>query len=376
MSAFSFPKWDLAKFSNSQGICKYNLSGTLSRMWSLSDFIEKKNSPLASLKLGYCPQEGLPSLREKIAYTEYDPPIGMDNIVTTSGSVEGLFCIYHALLSPGDHVICVSPSYEGLWKIPQNMGAKIHFFPLDYINNSWDLNIDGLLELINCRTKMLVINFPNNPTGLILNRKKLDLIIKKLSKHGVYLISDEVFRGLSHDSVISEAVANLYPLGISLSSASKFLSLPGLRIAWIATQKKTLLKRILEIKRYLSVCNDLLSETILIQALEKKELIIKANLELINRNWQSFAKSLLFYKDYLSAAKPEGGSMCALEVRGPIDTNHLHSFLLKKHSAFIIPLSLMGFSNRFLRIGLGGEDFDIKANILCEAVNQFSKKHN
>ena len=357
-------------------MCKYDLSGTLSHLWSIQDFIGEKKSLFASLKLNYCPQEGLPSLREKIAYTEYEPPIGMDNIVTTSGAVEGLFCIYHALLSPGDQVVCVSPCYEGLWRIPQNMGAKIHFFPLDYINNSWDLNVDGLLELINYHTKMLVINFPNNPTGFILNRKKLDLIIKKLSKYSVYLISDEVFRGLSHRSVLSKAVANLYPLGISLSSASKFLSIPGLRIAWIAARKKTILKRILEIKRYLSVCNDLLSENILIQALEKKEFIIKKNLEIINRNWRSFAKSILPYKDYLSAAKPEGGSMCALAVQDVIDTNDLHSFLLKKYSAFIIPLSLMGFSNRFLRIGLGGEELDIKTNILCEAVDQLSKKHN
>ena len=94
------------------------------------------------------------------------------------------------------------------------------------------------------RTRLLVINFPHNPTGYTLSRGELDSVIGLARKHGLYLFSDEMYRLLEYEpSTQLPPVCDLYEKGISLSGLSKSFALPGLRIGWLATQESALMER-------------------------------------------------------------------------------------------------------------------------------------
>lgn len=107
----------------------------------------------------------------------------------------------------------------------------------------------------------VIVNFPHNPTGALLSRVQWQHLCVLCEAHGAYLFSDEMYRGLEHDvSAKLPAAVDSYRLGISLSGMSKALSMPGLRIGWIATQDTDLLQHILQLKDYTTICSSAPSE--------------------------------------------------------------------------------------------------------------------
>ena len=107
----------------------------------------------------------------------------------------------------------------------------------------------------------VIVNFPHNPTGATLTLPQWQQLCSLCSKHGAYLFSDEMYRGLEHrDAAALPTAADSYERGISLCGMSKALSMPGSRIGWIATQDSQLLTRIMQLKDYTTICNSAPSE--------------------------------------------------------------------------------------------------------------------
>src|SRR4051812_621885 len=114
-----------------------------------------------SMRLGYTESLGHPALREEIAALY--PGLGSDDVMTFAGAEEAVFLCMHALLGAGDHAVVVWPAYQSLHAVARSIGASVTIVPLH--PRDWSLDVDAVAAAMRPNTRVVVINFPNNPTG-------------------------------------------------------------------------------------------------------------------------------------------------------------------------------------------------------------------
>lgn len=156
------------------------------------------------------------------------------------GADEAIFNFMNVAVSPGDHIIVHSPYYQSLGEVARSLGAKVTEWRGD---RDWVLDIDRLASCLTDRTRVVVVNFPHNPTGFLPTLDFVNELSSLADRHGFTLFSDEVYRGLELDSLDRlPALADVNDRAVSLGVMSKTYGLAGLRIGWIATQNKKILE--------------------------------------------------------------------------------------------------------------------------------------
>ncbi|RZW12693.1 MAG: aminotransferase class I/II-fold pyridoxal phosphate-dependent enzyme, partial [Desulfobulbaceae bacterium] len=254
-------------FSNWEFTAKYNLTASDIESMSISELLElasdKDRQEFNGQWLGYTETFGHPELLEEIAGT-YDT-INPDEVLCFAGAEEGLYTAMRVLLDQDDHVIVAVPNYQAAETVPSTI-CSVSGVPLDE-NDNWSLDIDRVKREIRSHTKLVSINFPNNPTGAVLDHDRFDALIDLCREHGLYLFSDEVYRLVEGDpSTRLPQAVDLYEKALSLNVMSKAYGLPGLRIGWIASKDKLLLTKMESYKHYLTICNSAPSERLAIIA--------------------------------------------------------------------------------------------------------------
>src|SRR6056297_1679097 len=223
------------------------------------------------LKLGYSDNQGLPQLREEIAglYRSVKP----ENIFVLAPE-EGIFITMNTLLEKGDEVITPYPGYQSLYEVARTLGCEVKFWKPRF-KNGWDFHVEDLEKLINNKTKLLVINFPNNPTGAIISKDSQQRIVELAKKNNIILFSDEMYQYLEYeDDTRLPSVADLYDRSVTLFGMSKTFALAGLRIGWLITKNKEWMKNFLLFRDYTTICNSAVSEILAIMGLKAKEQIL------------------------------------------------------------------------------------------------------
>ena len=199
---------------------------------------EDSRARWSSLSLGYTESLGLPALREEIANLYQNVPAGQ---ILTLTPEEGIFIAMQTLLKPGDHVICLFPGYQSLYEIAHSMGCEVTPWALTRQGTAWQLDFQALEAALRPNTRLLVVNFPHNPTGFLPTHAEQQRIVDFARAHHLVLFSDEMYRFLEYDPAKRLPPAcDLYERGISLSGLSKSFALPGLRVGWLATQDEDL----------------------------------------------------------------------------------------------------------------------------------------
>jgi aspartate/methionine/tyrosine aminotransferase len=127
-----------------------------------------------NLSLGYTESAGLPLLRQAIAdlYTSMSP----EQILVLAPE-EGIFIALHTLLSPGDKVMFVSPVYQSLYEVARSIGCEMKSWPLKSNSGGWQVDLNSLEDLLSDKTRLLILNFPHNPTGCLLSNSELNSIL-------------------------------------------------------------------------------------------------------------------------------------------------------------------------------------------------------
>ena len=149
----------------------------------------------------------------------------------------------NVLVGPGDHVIATWPGYQSLYEVARATGAEITLHGL-HESDGWAVDIERLRSEVRPNTRVIVVNTPHNPTGMMLDRTTYDGLLEIAEEGGIRLFMDEVYRGLEFDETDRLAAgADALPTGISLGVMSKAYALAGLRIGWIATHDRDLLAR-------------------------------------------------------------------------------------------------------------------------------------
>lgn len=190
--------------------------------------------------LGYMPNPGYPEVRAALAEhlaREQGAPIAPDDLLLTCGAAGGINVFFRAVLTPGDEVLCPSPYFVEYSFYAANHGGALR--PVPTKPDTFDLDIAAMEAAITPRTRVVMINSPNNPTGQVYSRETLMELAAMLTRAGrgrerpIYLLADEPYRFLAYDGIEVPSVLPLYPYSLVIGSFSKNLSLPGERVGYV-----------------------------------------------------------------------------------------------------------------------------------------------
>ncbi len=307
------------------------------------------------LRLSYIETWGTPPLRAAIAAT-YESASPND-VLCFVGAQEGLYCAMHALLASGDHAVVVTPNYQSAEEIPLSL-CDVDGVALREDDN-WELDLNEVESRIRANTRLISINFPHNPTGKIISREKLLALVDLCRAHGIWLFSDEVYRGLELDPALRlPAAVDVYERAISLGVMSKAYGLPGLRIGWVTARDRELLTKMERLKHYLSICNSAPSEQLALIAIKAREQILGRNLALLRENLGAADDFFGEFADLFEWRRPDGGCVAFPRYRGQDGVETFCTRLLEDAGVVLLPASIYRSrlsvvpQDRF-RIGLG-----------------------
>ncbi|MBM4222522.1 MAG: aminotransferase class I/II-fold pyridoxal phosphate-dependent enzyme [Gammaproteobacteria bacterium] len=320
-----------------------------------------------NLSLQYTEPYGHPLLRQKIS--ELYPGLSYENILCFAGAEEGIFCALSCLIQKNDHVITLTPCYQSLLEIPKSKSADVTEIELQEENN-WQIDLDLIRKAIKPNTKCIVINFPHNPTGQIIEENQLKSLIELCEHHDIWLFSDEVYRllGPSKNEGTTPA-ACLWSKGLSLGVMSKSFGMPGLRIGWIACQNKTMLHQMKLMKDYLSICNSAPSEILSLIALTHREEILKRNNKIVSDNLKILDQFFLEYHHLFEWVRPKGGCVGFVKYKSPESVDSFCDRLLKKKNVLLLPASVYDYHGNHFRIGFGRKNMPECLDRLKEFLN-------
>ncbi len=302
------------------------------------------------LWLGYTESEGHPLLRSEIArlYTEITP-----QHVLVAAPEEGIFVLMNGLLGPGDEVVVTWPAYQSLAEVAAAIGCSVVRWPLVARDGAWQLDVEALSRLITPRTRLVVVNFPHNPTGYLPSRAEWDAIVGTVSAMGAVLFSDEMYRGLEYDGGDRlPSACDCYERAVTLSGLSKSYGLPGLRIGWLATQDRDLLMRAGQVKDYTTICNSAPGEILGIIALRARGMIVDRNIEIIRSNLDLARQFFIGRPEAFEWLPPMGGPVAFPRLWLPVTALEYAQQCLGTCGVMVAPGEMFDMPGHF-RVGLG-----------------------
>jgi hypothetical protein len=346
-----FSKWEFA--------ARYNLAGSDGENMTLAELLAlasaEDREAFENLTLGYTETFGAPALRDEIART-YDS-VTAEQLLCCAGAEEAVYLAMRVLLRPGDHAIVITPNYQAAETVPLSI-CEVSGVPLN-IDRNWDLDLDLLRAALRPNTRLISINFPNNPTGKIISRPVFDTLVEICGSRGIWLFSDEVYRLIERDPAIRLPQAvDAYERGISLNVMSKAYGLAGLRIGWLACKDRATLVKFERYKHYLSICNSAPSEVLARIALKARDKILQKNRAVIRDN---LAVLNVFFRDYehlFDWREPDGGCIAFIRYKGAEGSEAFTRRLVEESGVLLLPSSIYHSElgpvpDNCLRVGFG-----------------------
>jgi len=323
-----------------------------------------------SLWLGYTESIGDPELRQAIT-TLYEH-ITADQVLVHAGAEEAIFNFMNVALRPGDHVIVHTPYYQSLGEVARGVGAEVTEWQGDP-ERGWKIDLGVLKDALTSRTKVVVINFPHNPTGFLPTSEFVHELSELSDQHGFLIFSDEVYRGLELDrSDRLPALADVNDRAVSLGVMSKTYGLAGLRIGWIATHNDQLFRELAAFKDYTTICNSAPSEFLATLALRHAEAIVERNLQIIRGNLDRLDLFFGAHAELFSWHRPKAGSIAfPILLRGSVD--EFCADLIKNAGVLLLPGTLYGSGFNSFRIGFGRKNLPESLEKFEEYIQSYRK---
>lgn len=322
---------------------------TMEELLSLSD--QETSTLWKQLSLGYTEAQGHPLLREEIS--KFYASIKANEVLVLTPQ-EGIFIAMNVLLEPGDHVVSTFPGYQSLYDVARAIGCDVSRWGPKIRDNSWKFDPKDLEAAIKENTKLIVINFPHNPTGALLNRSDYEATINIARERDIVLFSDEMYRFLEFNEKDGlDSASDLYENAISLFGMSKTFGLPGLRIGWLTTKNREIFNQLASFKDYTTICNSAPSEILALVALRAKDKIVAKNMEIISRNLGILDDFFKRFSHVFEWIKPQAGSIAFPKLMLEEGSDAFCSDLVDKQGVMLLPSTVYDYHDNHVRFGFG-----------------------
>ena len=319
---------------------KYNIAETCVDSISMNDLFELTGEDkteflnrLCARRLSYGDIEGLPEFRKGVCGLY--KTLNIENIVPTHGASGANHHVFYSLISPGDRVVSIMPTYQQLYSIPESYGADVQILHLSKENNYLP-DLEKLRRLVTPKTKMICINNPNNPTGALMSEQLLREIVEIARSADAWILCDEVYRHLSQEDDWCPSIVDLYEKGISVSSMSKAFSLAGLRLGWIATHDMSVVKSCLSHRDYNLVSCGVFDEMLAAAALKHRDKLLERSRKIVRENLQ-ILDDWVGSEPHVSYVKPQAGTTALVYYDLDISSYEFCEEMYKKTGAFVTP---------------------------------------
>jgi aspartate/methionine/tyrosine aminotransferase len=336
--------------------CKYNLAETCVKSMTIGELLEisgkntKLSEELSNMKLTYGEITGSKKLKKNIASLYQFQTI--DNVMVAHGAIGANSLVYNTLISKGDKVVSILPTYQQHYSIPESLGAELSILRLKPEDNFLPI-IDELKQLVKSDTKLIALTNPNNPTGSLMNEALLLKIVDIARTCGAYIICDEVYRGTNqNDPEYGTSIVDIYEKGISTGSMSKTYSLAGLRLGWI-TASTEILKDVFIHRDYNTISVGMLDDYFASIALENRQKIALRNTS-ITRNNLEILDTWVKNEKFISYVKPKAGTTALLKYEFNIPSREFCIQILKNTGVLFAPGSAMDMEG-WVRIGYAND---------------------
>ena len=316
----------------------------------LLSFEESAQEELASLWRGYTQSRGDPELRTQIAsiYQNLSP----EQILVHTGAEEAIFNFMNCVVDAGDQIVVHAPYYQSLGEVARSIGAEVVEWQGDP-NNAWELDLQHLQEKLTDRTKLVVVNFPHNPTGFLPEAEFIHELSRLSDEKGFLVLCDEVYRGLEYDPKQHlPSYADINERGLSIGVMSKTYGLAGLRIGWVATRNQELFNALASFKDYTTICNSAPSEFLATLALRHRCAIVERNLSIIRENLRVLESFFSAHQDVFLWDQPKAGPIAFPRYLGE-SVEWFCNALLQDTGVLLAPGTVYGDGNNCFRIGFG-----------------------
>lgn len=304
------------------------------------------------LRLGYTESAGLPALRREIAAL-YEGVSPEDVLVAAPQEAIGL--AMQAILEPGDRVVCTFPGYQSLYEAAASLGCEVVRW-LPHEERGWRFDLKDLRELLKPGTRLLVVNFPHNPTGALPTREEFLELLALARRHGVAVFSDEMYRLLELDPADRlPSACERYEAAVTLSGVSKVFGLAGLRIGWLVAKDRDLLRRLAELKDYTTICSAAPSEVLALIGLRAKERLLARHRARLARNLGLLDAFFARQAERFSWARPKAGTVGfpGLRLDDPME---FCERVVKETGVMLLPSTVYEYPKPHIRVGFGRED--------------------
>ena len=332
--------------------CELNLaetcvdSLTIAALLVLTGQNDTDLAALLPMRMGYGAIPGSDRLRDAIAglYAHQT----RDNVVVTHGTIGANALVHQALVSRGDRVISVIPTYQQHYSIPESIGADVQLLRLR-AENGYLPDLDDLRAMATPGTRLIAINNPNNPTGSLMDARMLTAIAGIARDCGAFVLCDEVYRGTDHyGSGTTASIADLYEKGISTAGMSKAFSLAGLRLGWVAGPAEVI-EAVMIHRDYTTISVGMLDDHFATLALDHKDAVL-ARSQRITRGNLAILSDWVDAEPLISWVRPRSGTTALLKYAHPMPSRDLCIALLAETGVMFTPGSAMDMEGH-LRIG-------------------------
>lgn len=325
----------------------------------------------AKLKAGdikYAPTDGLPSLKKAIIrYTEenYGRLVSADNVIVSSGAKQSIYNILFSLVDPQDEVILLAPywvSYPEMVKMIY--GIPVIVKPED---GTFQPRLKEVEEVVSSYTKAIILNSPNNPSGVMYSAEFIAEIVDFCERKGIYLIMDDIYHRLVYDGKRSPSPYDYTDRDIEntrvivVNGVSKLYGMTGFRIGWAITNRR-LVEVMTNVQSQITSCPPVVSQAAAEGALTGMQSLVE-NLRLtIQNNRDIMMQQLATFSDVV-VTKPNGTFYCLPDFRAyGQDSLKLAKFLLEKALVVTVPGESFGMDGH-LRLSYAGSVKDIREGV-------------
>ena len=321
-------------------------------------------SKLNTGDIKYCPTDGLPSLKKAIIrYTEenYDRLVAPENVIVSAGAKQSIFNILYAILNPQDEVIILAPylvSYPEI--VRMCYGIPVVVRPED---GTFHPRFEDIERVITSSTKAIILNSPNNPSGIIFSEEFVAKIVDFCERRGIYIITDDIYHKLVFDGkratpaykFTSKDVENSKI--IAVNGVAKLYGMTGFRIGWAVAPRK-MVEVMTNIQSQVTTCVSPFLQTAAEGALIGLQSIVE-QLRLTMQNNRDVIMQELYAFSGIKCVKPEGTFYCLPDFRAyKQDSVALSDFLLKRAYVVTVPGKEFGMEGH-LRLSYAGSVKDL-----------------